>query len=59
MPIIMMVGNKRDKDHEREVERFDAETVRNLTESDTPLHDILLYCRQLLAWRSSTKKLVH
>lgn len=28
MPIIMLVGNKKDKDNEREVERFDAETVR-------------------------------
>ena len=28
MPVILLVGNKRDKDHEREVERFDAETVR-------------------------------
>ncbi|XP_065885938.1 ras-related protein Rab-13-like [Dysidea avara] len=27
MPVILLVGNKRDKDHEREVERFDAETA--------------------------------
>ena len=28
MPVILLVGNKKDKSQEREVEKFDAESVR-------------------------------
>lgn len=28
MPVILLVGNKKDKSQEREIEKFDAERVR-------------------------------
>ena len=35
MPVILLVGNKKDKAQEREVEKFDAERV-----NFTPVYDI-------------------